>query len=45
MNATSISSEPSSVYRKNLIAAYTRRSPPQMPMMRYIGISIASKNT
>ena len=45
MNATSISSEPSNVYRKNLTAAYTRFGPPQTPMIRNIGISIASKNT
>jgi hypothetical protein len=44
-NATSISSEPISVYRKNLNAAYTRFAPPHTPMMMYIGISVASKNT
>ncbi|MCY1381953.1 hypothetical protein D9M69_699230 [compost metagenome] len=44
-SATSVSSEPSSVYRKNLKAAYTRFGPPQTPMMMYIGISVASKNT
>src|SRR5476651_605905 len=30
--ATSISSDPISVYRKNLSAAYTRLGPPQTPM-------------
>ena len=35
--------EPRKVYRKNLMVAYTRRGPPQMPMMRNIGISIASQ--
>jgi hypothetical protein len=44
-NATNISSEPISVYRKNLNAAYTRLGPPHTPMMMYIGISVASKNT
>ncbi len=44
-SAMSISSEPSSVYRKNLKAAYTRLGPPHTPMMMYIGISVASKNT
>jgi hypothetical protein len=28
---------------KNLIAAYRRLAPPQIPMMKYIGISITSK--
>ena len=45
MKATSVSNEPISVYRKNLNAAYTRLGPPQMPMMMYIGIRVASKNT
>ncbi len=33
------------VYRKNLMVAYTRRGPPQTPMMMNIGMSIASQNT
>ncbi len=37
--------EPRKVYRKNFSVAYTRRAPPQMPMMMNIGISIASQNT
>jgi hypothetical protein len=41
--ATSVSSEPKKVYRKNLNEAYTRFSPPQTPMMMYIGIRVASK--
>ena len=41
--ATSISTEPASVYRKNLIAAYSRRGPPQMPMRKYIGRSMISQ--
>ena len=31
------------MYSTNLTAAYTRLGPPQIPMMRYIGISIASQ--
>ena len=38
-----MNTEPRKVYRKNLMVAYTRRGPPQMPMMRNIGISIASQ--
>ena len=45
MTAASISSPPASEYRKNFIAAYWRRGPPKLPMMKYIGTSIASKNT
>ena len=45
MNATSVSNEPSNVYRKNFNAAYTRFGPPQTPMMMNIGISVASKKT
>ena len=41
--ASSISTEPASVYRKNLNAEYTRRPPPHTPMMRNIGISTPSK--
>jgi hypothetical protein len=37
--------EPTSVYRKNLIAAYSFRGPPQMPIRKYIGSSDNSKNT
>ena len=44
MMASSISTEPSSVYKKNLKLAYTRRGPPQTPMIRNIGISPPSKN-
>ena len=43
MIATSVSSEPKNVYRKNLNAAYTRFGPPNTPMMMNIGISVASK--
>ena len=37
--------EPNSVYRKNLIAAYSRRSLPHPWMRKYIGTSISSQNT
>ncbi len=37
--------EPKKVYRKNFNVAYTRRGPPQMPMMMNIGINMASQNT
>ena len=43
--AISISTLPSSVYRKNLIAAYSLRGPPQMPIRKYIGSSITSQKT
>ena len=36
---------PSSEYRKNFTAAYCRRGPPKRPIRKYIGISMASKNT
>ena len=38
-----MNTQPSSVYRKNLMAAYSRRGPPQMPMRKYIGSSIISQ--
>ena len=41
----SISRPPTREYRKNFIAAYCRRGPPKLPMMKYIGTSMASKNT
>ena len=40
-----MSAEPNRVKRKNLIAAYCRCSPPQTPIMKYIGSSTTSKNT
>ena len=43
--ASSMSTLPKSVYRKNLMAAYSRRGPPQMPMRKYIGSSMTSQNT
>ncbi len=36
---------PNSVYRKNLMAAYSRRGPPHTPIRKYIGSSITSQNT
>ena len=41
---TSMKAEPAMVYRMNLKAAYSRRAPPQMPMIRNIGISSSSQN-
>jgi hypothetical protein len=43
--ATSISSDPAVVYRKNLTAAYTRSLPPQIPMRKYMGMRTISQNT
>ncbi len=42
---SSITTEPASVNRKNLIAAYSRRAPPQIPIRKYIGTSMTSQNT
>src|SRR3989339_673576 len=42
---SSISTLPNNVYRKNLIAAYSLRGPPQIPIRKYIGRSITSQNT
>jgi hypothetical protein len=36
--------EPKSVNRKNLMDAYSRLGPPQMPIKKYKGISMNSKN-
>ena len=40
---SSISAEPNSVKRKNLIEAYSRLGPPQTPIMKYIGSRTSSK--
>ena len=45
MTAASMSRPPTREYRKNFIAAYCRRGPPKLPMMKYIGTSMASKKT
>ena len=42
---SSISTEPAKVYRKNLMAAYRRRSLPQTPIRKYIGTSMTSQKT
>ena len=43
MSATSMNTDPRNVYRKNFNVAYTRRGPPHTPMMRNIGMSMASQ--
>jgi hypothetical protein len=40
-----MSAEPNMVYKKNLSDAYWRFSPPQTPIMKYIGNRTSSKNT
>ena len=45
MTEASMSRPPKREYRKNFIAAYCRRGPPNRPMMKYIGMSMASKKT
>ena len=42
--ASSMSTLPAMVKRKNFIAAYTRFGPPQTPISRYMGMSISSQN-
>ena len=42
--ATNIKTEPSRVYKKNLNAEYTLLAPPQIPIIKNIGIKPASKN-
>ena len=42
---TNMSAEPNRVKRKNLMAAYSRFSPPQTPIMKYIGRRTTSKKT
>ncbi len=44
-SASSISTEPRQRVQKDFNDAYTRRGPPHTPMMTYIGIRTASKNT
>ncbi len=43
MIATSIRIEPTIVNSTNLVVAYRRCLPPQMPIRKYIGISTASQ--
>ena len=40
-----MNTEPNSVYRKNLIAAYSRLAEPQIPIRKYIGTRTISQNT
>ena len=40
---SSMSAEPNSVKRKNLIEAYSRLGPPHTPIMKYIGRRTTSK--
>ena len=44
-NPSSMNTDPNSVYRKNLIAAYSRLALPQIPIRKYIGTSTSSQNT
>jgi hypothetical protein len=44
MIATNINTDPRSVYKKNLNAEYTLLGPPQIPIIKNIGINPASKN-
>ena len=45
MIANNIRIEPDIVKIKNLIVAYTRRVPPQIPIIKYIGINESSQKT
>src|SRR5919198_1046535 len=38
-----MNTDPNSVYRKNLIAAYSRFADPQIPIRKYIGTSTSSQ--
>src|SRR3990170_8887671 len=42
-NPSSMNTDPNSVYRKNLMAAYSRLALPQMPIKKYIGTSTSSQ--
>ena len=44
IRAIRIKTEPSSVYKKNFIDAYSLRGPPQMPIRKNIGSNMNSKN-
>ena len=43
--AISMSTDPTKVYKKNFIAAYSRWGPPHIPMRKYMGKSINSQKT
>jgi len=40
----SMKTDPNNVYKKNLIAAYSRLGPPQTPIRKYIGTNMISQN-
>src|ERR687891_1170725 len=42
---SSMNTEPNKVYRKNLIAAYSRLALPQIPIRKYMGTRTSSQNT
>ena len=42
---SSMNTDPNNVYRKNLIAAYSRLVEPQIPIRKYIGTSTISQKT
>ena len=44
MIAKSMNTEPNKVYKKNLNVEYTLLSPPQIPIIKNIGIKPPSKN-
>src|SRR6266704_316812 len=44
-NPRSMNTDPNTVYRKNLIAAYSRFDDPQTPIRKYIGTRTSSQNT
>ena len=45
ITAASMMSPPKRLYSRNFTAAFERFSPPNPPMRKYIGMSIASKKT
>jgi hypothetical protein len=44
-NPRSMNTLPNSVYRKNLMAAYSRLGPPHSPIRKYIGTRTSSQKT
>ena len=45
ITAASMISPPNRLYSRNFTAAFDLFSPPKPPMRKYIGMSMASKNT
>jgi hypothetical protein len=45
ISARSMKIDPAKVNRKNFIAAWRRLAEPHSPMMKNIGMSVASQNT